>query len=115
MNMNPRVNIAMAPATTAPPIPTGLTYGRSDLGILLLSTTNATICMKYVITAPNTAMFSSTAPTGTFSPKRLGVYSISSATAKPTTAPARSALCGVWRSRWVTESHFGKYPDLERE
>ena len=52
----------MAPAIAAPQTPTGLRYGRSIFGNLRRSMMNAVHCMKYEITAPNTAMYSS-APT----------------------------------------------------
>ena len=63
-----------------------------------------TICEMYASTAPNTAMFSSTAPTGL----PCGVRWIASATAKPKAEPASSARCGVLRVPCVTDSQRGE-------
>ena len=36
-------------------------------------------------------------------------------TAYPTTAPAIKATCGVFRTPWVWDRNFGKYPARESE
>ena len=51
------------PAIAAPQTPTGLLYGRSMSGSFRRSKMKDSICMKYEITAPKTAIVNSAAPT----------------------------------------------------
>ena len=75
-------------------------------GTARASRMNDAICRMYASTAPNTAMFSRTAPTGL----PCGVRWIASATANPSAAPAISARCGVSRVRVSPRARWENSP-----
>ena len=83
-------------------------------GSFCRSRTNDVICMMYEITAANTAMLSSAATICAPSSCCWRTQTRKN-TAYPTTAPAISATCGVFRTPWVCDRNFGKYPARDSE